>query len=361
MLFKITMINLKSLYIFLLALALNIFFFSTNKINANEKAFLIDEIQIFEQLENNFNKDILVNKGFKKAFNELISKLVHSKDLKKTKKIQLSEVKSMIESFSIKEEKFINNSYYLNLGVSFNKKKVFNYLELNNIFPSQIVKKKFLFIPIIIDRVEDDLLIFSNNPIYKYWNIENNKIFLIDYILPTEDLEDFNLIKKNNLDLENYDFKEILEKYYLDHSIIALISKDNDEIKILSKIYIEDKKVIKNNKFKKINFNNKENIETLIDKLKIIYEDLWKDHNIINTSIKLPLRIRVNNNNLNISIKFEETLNNIDLINNYYVNKFDKDYIFYEIIFNGTPKSFINIMKDQNYIFDTQKKIWILK
>ena len=359
--FKITMLKLKTLYIFLLVLALNIFFFSTNKINANEKAFLIDEIQIFEQLENNFNKDILVNKGFIKAFNELITKLVHSKDLNKTKNIQLSEVKSMIESFSIREEKFINNSYYLNLGVSFNKKKVFNYLELKNIFPSQIVKKKFLFIPVIIDQVEKNLLMFSDNPIYENWHIESNKILLIDYILPTEDLEDFNLIKKNSLDLENYDFKEIIEKYYLDHSIIALISEENDSIKILSKIYIEDKKIIKNDKFKKINFNNNESIKILIDELKIIYEDFWKDHNLINTSIKLPLRIRVDNKNLNISIKFEEILNSIDLINAYSVSKFNNDYIIYEIIFNGTHKSFINIMKDQNYNFDTQKKVWKLK
>ena len=35
----------------------------------------------------------------------------------------------MIESFSIKEEKFVNEVYHVNLGVSFNKKKVFNYLE----------------------------------------------------------------------------------------------------------------------------------------------------------------------------------------------------------------------------------------
>jgi hypothetical protein len=353
------MYYLKFLYIFFLVLALNIFFFSTT--NTNAKAFLIDEIQVSEKLENNFNKEALINQGFEKAFNELISTLVKSTDLNKTANTSLNKIKSMIETFTIKEEKFVNKVYYLNLGVSFNKKKIFSYLEKKNIFPSQIVKNKFLFIPIIIDQQNNDVLIFSNNPIYKSWNEVEKKHFLIQYLLATEDLEDFSLIKKNSLDLENYDFKEIIEKYYLDHSIVALISKDNDEIKILSKIYIEDKKVIKNNKFKKINFNNKENIQTLIDKLKIIYEDLWKDHNIINTSIKLPLRIRVNNNNLNISIKFEETLNNIDLINNYYVSKFDKDYIFYEIIFNGTPKSFINIMRDQNYIFDTQKKIWILK
>ena len=64
----------------------------------------------------------------------------------------LNEIKSMVETFSIKEEKFINQTYYLNLGVSFNKKRVFSYLEQKNIFPTQIIKEKFLFIPIIVDQ-----------------------------------------------------------------------------------------------------------------------------------------------------------------------------------------------------------------
>ena len=64
----------------------------------------------------------------------------------------------MIESFSIKEEKFIDEVYFVNLGVSFNKKKIFNYLQKKNIFPSMPVRKKILFIPVIIDENKKDLL-----------------------------------------------------------------------------------------------------------------------------------------------------------------------------------------------------------
>ena len=67
----------------------------------------------------------------------------------------------MIESFTIKEEKFIDETYYVNLGVIFNKKKIFNYLENKNVFPSIPKKKTFLFLPIIIDESEKDLLIIS--------------------------------------------------------------------------------------------------------------------------------------------------------------------------------------------------------
>ena len=353
------MFNQRFLYIFFLVLALNLSFFST--VNANAKAFFIDEIKISEKLENNFNKDILINKGFKKAFKKLMGKLIQSKDLDKVKSINLKKIKSMIDTFSIKEETFIKKSYNLNLGVSFNKKKVFNYLESKNIFPSQIIKEKFLFIPVIVDQSSTDLLVYSNNPIYRNWKKEDKGDYLIDYILPTEDLEDLNLIKKNYSDLENYDFEEIIKKYFLDNSIIALIFKDQNQIKILSKINIKDKKVIKSNSFNNIKLNNSEDINKLVDNLKIIYEDFWKENNLINTSIKLPLLIKVDNKNFNLSEKFEITLNKIDLISNYSISKFNKDFIYYEVIFNGTTKNFINLMKDQNYNFDTQKKTWILK
>ena len=46
-----------------------------------------------------------------KAFNELILLVVQTIDQEKTKNIRLNEIKGMIESFSIKEEKFIDEIY----------------------------------------------------------------------------------------------------------------------------------------------------------------------------------------------------------------------------------------------------------
>ena len=353
------MYYLKHLYIFFFILALNLSFFSTNKVYA--KAFLIQEIKISEKLENNFNKDILINRGFKNAFEELMTKLIQTKDLNKTKNISLNEIKSMIDTFSIKEERFVKNTYNLNLGVSFNKKKIFKYLNTKNVFPAQINEEKFLFIPIIIDQSNTNLLVFSNNPIYANWKKEDKKSYLINYILPTEDLEDLNLIKENYSQLENYNFEEIIKKYYLKNSIISLVFKDQNQIKILSKINIKDKKVIKSNSFENIKLNNPEDLKKLIDSLKIIYEDFWKENNLINTSIKLPLLIKIDNKNLDVSLKFEKTLDKIDLISDYSIVNFNKNFIFYEVIFNGSTKNFINIMSDRDYNFDTQKKTWILK
>ena len=96
-------------------------------------------------------------------------------------------------------------------------------MEKKNIFPSQIIKEKFLFIPVIINENGKSISIFSNNPIYDNWNKTNKRYQLINYLLPSEDLEDLNLIKEKLDIIETYDFNEITKKYFLNNSIISLI------------------------------------------------------------------------------------------------------------------------------------------
>ena len=347
----------KHLYIFFLILALSLSFFSTSK----AKEFFINDIEIKEKLENDFNKENLINKGFQEAFNELMTKLVQSKNLNEVKSNNLNQIKSMIETFTIEEEKFINKTYNLKIGVSFNKKKIFEYLSSKNVFPSEIKEEDFLFFPILLDQANDDILIYSNNSFYDNWNSVDNKNYLVNYILPTEDLEDLNLISKNYSEIENYNFENIIEKYSMQNSIVAIFFKDKKEIKVLSKINIKNKKVIKSNSFNNINLKDESELKKIIYELKIIYEDFWKEQNIINTSIKLPILIQLDAKNYDLSSKFEEILNEMDLVNNYSIISFNKDFIIYELIFNGTRKNFINIMQEQNFNFDTQNKVWILK
>jgi len=349
----------KFLYIFFVILSLNIFFFST--VNSEGKAFQIDNIEISRPFKINFNKNDVIDEGFRKAYSELISLIVKSSDQKKIKKIQLNEIKGMIESFTIKEEKFIDETYSVNLGVIFNKRKIFNYLENKNVFPSIPKKKTFLFIPIIIDESEKDLLIFYNNQIFDEWNKNQKKSHLLNYILPTEDLEELNLLKSKFENIEKYDFKEITKKYDLKDFIIALIFKNQNELRILSKINLNENTVIKNQTYENINFKNKEKLDQLIEDLKLIYEDYWKKENLINTSIKLILNIRANNLENNKISAFEKILNETDLIYDFFISKFDKNYTYYQIIFNGTPNVFLQNMSDKNYNFDTQNSIWILK
>ena len=359
MVFKNKIIYLKSLYIFFISLSLIIFFFSTAK--GEGKAFEIDNIKITTPFEMNFNKNKVIDDGFKKAFSQLMTLIVNSSEIKKVDRIKLNEIKGMIESFSIKEEKFINEVYYVNLGVSFNKKKIFNYLEKKNIFPSTPVEKKLLFLPIIIDENKKDLLVFSNNEFFNEWLNHNEDNHLIEYILPTEDLEDLNLLKEKYEILEQYDFKEITSKYDLNDSIVALIFKKEKEIRTLSRISIMGKVILKNQTFLESDIENSKQVERIIKSLKVVYEDYWKSFNQVNTSIKLPIYVKIENaNNLKIS-NFEKILNQTDLIYKFFISNYDKDFTYYQIIFNGTPGNFLETMSSNGYNFDTQKRIWALQ
>ena len=183
---------------------------------------------------------------------------------------------------------------------------------------------------------------------------------MIEYILPEEDLEDLNTIKEKYEFIEQYDFKEIIDKYDLNSSIVALIFKNENEIRILSRISDGDDTVLKNETFSQIKFNDENDIENLIVNLKTIYEDYWKNSNQINTSIRLIINIKIDSkNNLKIS-RFEKTLEENDLVYDYLVSKFDKDFTFYQIIFNSSPNIFLKNMEERGYKFNTQNRIWML-
>tara|TARA_B100001121_G_scaffold200039_1_gene174927 strand:- start:1273 stop:2352 length:1080 start_codon:yes stop_codon:yes gene_type:complete len=356
---KNIIIHSKILYIFFLFLSLNIFFFSTDKSKA--KSFDIDNIAISRPFEINFNKNEVIDDGFVKAYQNLIKLILNSTDQRRIQQIRLNEIKGMVESFSIKEEKFINEIYYVNLGVSFNKKKIFRFLEKNNIFPSIPSKKRIFFIPVLIDEEKKQLLIFSENKIFEQWNDDIKDFHLINYVLPTEDLEDLNLIRNKFEFIEEYDFKEIIDKYNLNDSIIALIFKGKNETRVLSKMNIQKNVTIKNQSFVDLDINNDLQIKKMVNQLKKIYEDYWKDSNQINTSIKLSINVKINNDdNLKI-INFEKKMIETDLIYDFFIKKFDKDFTYYQIIFNGTPSVFLKTMNENNYEFDTQNSIWLLK
>ena len=349
----------KILYIFFVFLSLTLFFFSTDKAEAN--SFSIDNIEISKPFEINFNKNKVIDEGFEKAFLELVSLITKTSDRNKIKKIKLNEIKSMVETFSIKEEKFIDEIYYLNLGVSFSRKKIFDYLEEKNIFPSIPIKENVILIPVIIDEVKNEVKMFSENSIFNSWNSTRSKFELLNYILPNEDLEDFNLIKKNIKNLESFDFKYIVQKYSISNYIVVIIFKNKNQIKLLNKINFNNQMTLKQIKFNEFDLNNQTEVIKLIEKLKINYENYWKSKNEINTSVKLSLNISIDNsNNININ-KFEKELSNMDLIYDFNIYKFDNKNNFYKVIFNGTHKKFLEEMKLKNFEFDTKKKIWTVK
>ena len=228
-------------------------------------------------------------------------------------------------------------------------------------FPSSIIKKDLIFFPIEVDEENNEIFLFSESQLFKNWNLKKEKYHQLNYILPNEDIDDYNLIKKNINNLMDFDFKKISKKYNFEDFIIMIVFKNNQDVRVLNQIVFNNNQNLKNFKFKNINLENSEDLEKFIKKQKTVFEDYWKLKNIINTSIKLDLTVSVDNSNIIQIDNFEETLSNIELINNFNIFKFDNKKNIYKIIFNGTRDQFLDVMKDYNFFFEIKNKIWVLK
>ena len=353
------LLRFQKVYIFFISFILFIIIFSTSYLQAN--TFKVPNIQISSAFKLNFNKSRVIDEGFQISFLNLLTMITTSGVKNKIKNIPIKELKSMIDSFTISDEKFINNEYFAKLETSFNKKKFLNYLERKNIFPSMPIKNKVLLIPILVDIETDNIYLFNENIFYKKWNDEKKNYQLLDYLLPSEDLEDLNKIQEMSNSIDNYDFLNLIKKYDLKDYIISIIYKNKNEIKILSKMNLNNSLKVNNQRYTNINLDNEKDFKKIIEELKIVYEDYWKKNNEINTSIKLPLTISIDSRKYKKIIQLEEVLNAMDLISYFYIIKFDNKIIQYRLIYNGSPKTFLNNMIKNNFDLVTENNIWIIR
>jgi hypothetical protein len=351
--------KLLNVYIYFILFSLLIVFFSTTYSNAN--AFKVSDIEISSPFELNFEKNSVIDKGFQTSFSDLISMITTSSDRKKIKNVSIKELKGMIDSFTISDEKFINNEYFANLETTFNKKKILIFLENKNIFPSIPQRNKVLLFPILVETKDNSIYLFNNNIFYDKWNEQKNSYDLLNYLLPSEDIEDLIELQKMSKDIETYDFSNLINKYDIEDSIILIIYKESNSIRTLSKVNLNNTLKIKNKNYPKIDIINEDDFSNIVKSLKQIYEDQWKKNNEINTSIKLPITISINSKKTKKIIEFERALDSIDLVSDFSVLNFNSDNIQYKITYNGTPNIFLNDMRKKNLELEMKNNMWSLK
>tara|TARA_B100001175_G_scaffold170306_1_gene144472 strand:+ start:13344 stop:14420 length:1077 start_codon:yes stop_codon:yes gene_type:complete len=344
------------LYIFFLILVFFFNEFSTNTVLS--KNYIVSDIKVEESYNINFDKSKVIDKAFNEAFKILTYKLVDNKERSKMKNISLKDKKSLIENFSIIEEKFINNKYIGQFNVQFNKKKIINYLNNKSIIPSSPNEIKIFLLPILIDTNLNEPYYLNQNIFYNNWNLNSKNYHLIKYVLPNEDIEDYYIIKNNIKNIENYNFKEITKKYNLHNEIIMIILKSNSGLRVFSKIKFGNINLISNSFYSLDSFEDEEKINNIIYDIKDNFEDRWKSVNKINQSIVLPIRLSVISSKTKFSDQLENYLSSIDLVSDFKIEIINNKEIIYKITFNGTPNKFLDIMSLYNIEIDTSKDIW---
>ena len=351
--------KLLNVYIYFILFSLLIVFFSTTYSNAN--AFKVSDVEISSPFELNFEKNSVIDKGFQTSFSDLISMITTSGDRKKIKNVSIKKLKGMIDSFTISDEKFINNEYFANLETTFNKKKILKFLENKNIFPSIPQRNKVLLFPILVETKDNNIYLFNNNIFYDRWNEQKNSYDLLDYLLPSEDIEDLVELQNKYKNIETYDFSNLINKYDIEDSIILIIYKESNSVRTLSKVNLNNTLKIQNKNYPKIDIINEDNFSNIVKSLKQFYEDQWKKNNEINTSIKLPITISINSKKTKKIIELERVLDSIDLVSDFNILNFNSESIQYKITYNGTPNIFLNDMKKKNLELEMKNNMWIVK
>jgi len=359
MLFINKLKKFKKIYLIIITSVLFLNTFLISEIQA--VSFKISEIEITEAFNLNFNKRKVFDKAFKAAFDQLILMTTKSSYKKRLNQTSIENIKNLINSFNVSDEKFINNKYYAKFNVNFDKRKTLKFFENKHIFPSIPKKIDVLFIPVLINSKSEKLIMFNENPIFINWNKNVKASDLINYILPNEDIEDRIILEANLKTIEDYNFEEIIKKYAIENFIINIIYQNENNLKVLSKIKLDDNYKVVNSNYSNIDLENEELRKNFIYKLKDIYEDDWKDLNIINTSIKLPVTMSLLSKDINKIKLFESLMNNLDLVSNFDILSFNNKKIYYKIIYNGTPKKLLTVIKNSGLEVENDNKNWNIK
>ncbi len=347
------------LYFFFLLFILVFIKFSTAIVLADN--YIVKNIKIKEQYDINFNKDKVINKGFEKGFKTLISKIVESKDKKLFKDIPNNKISSLIDNFSITNEKFVNNNYEVDFEVKFDKKKLLSFIREKNVISSVPKDTDVLFIPILIDTQNNEIKFFDENYFYNNWNNINKNYFLLNYNLPDENIENFRFFQRIKNNIENNDLSEITNKYNFENIFVVIFYKNKKNLQIFSKISFSNSNFKFNLNEKNINHEDNETLDQIILNLKNLYEDKWKLINKINTSITIPVKISIKNSNFIISDKLENILNQSDFVYEYEIEKMNSEEIIYKIIYNNNPEKFLNTLKVNDININSSSDIWYIE
>ena len=134
---------------------------------------------------------------------------------------------------------------------------------------------------------------------------------------------------------------------------------------ILKKIYIktiiQGKRISKSKTFSKQNLTRKEYREKIIIDLKEELINLVKSKNLIDIRTPSFLNVRLillKNSNL---VELKSRVKNIDLIENIFVSRFNKDYMDLRIKYLGKLDKMINQLKKENINLQLIDEKWIIK
>ena len=322
-----------------------IILFKTGNVLSSNGLFNVNNIEISKEISQNREK--LVNQAFLKGFDKLIHRLLLEADYRKISNTNLKQIKELISHYqivSLNEKE--NKNKNLKANIFFDKDRIHNFFYKRNILYSDIVNTEVILFPLLIK--EKKYFIYTQNYFYENWNNENDDN-LIEYTLPSENIENIQKINSNKNNIYNLKTADFFKEYETENIVFANIDIRKNNAEIFLSTRIEGKKINKRLSIdEKKDFNQKEFYNKIISEINNLVRDLIKSENLIDVRTPSFLNVKIKLNNKSNLVKFNNRLEKIDLIDEYYVQQLNKDYILVKIKYLGKIKKIINKLKDQN-------------
>ena len=321
-----------------------IILFKTETVLSDNNIFNVNNIEISK--ETSKNKEKLISDAFKKAFDELINRLLLEEDYKRISKTNLEQIRKLISYYQIISENENKENNNVKINVFFDKDKMHDFFYGRNILYSDIINTEVILFPLL--KKEDQYFIYTQNYFYENWNEEKSDN-LIQYILTTENIENIQRINLNKDNIYKIEVSDFFKEHETDNIVFANIEIKKDTAEVFLNTRIEGKKINKNLSIKnKNNLNKKEFYREIIFEINGIIRDLIKSQNLIDVRTPSFLNVEIKLNKKSNLVEFSNRLNKIDLIDNFYVQKLNKDYVLVKIKYLGKINKIINKLKDQN-------------
>ena len=321
-----------------------IILFKTETVLSDNNIFNVNNIEISK--ETSKNKEKLISDAFKKAFDELINRLLLEEDYKRISKTNLEQIRKLISYYQIISEDENKENNNLKINVSFDKDKMHDFFYSKNILYSDIINTEVILFPLL--KKKEQYFIYTQNYFYENWNEEKSDN-LIQYILTTENIENIQRINLNKDNIYKIEVSDFFKEHETDNIVFANIEVKKDTAEVFLNTRIEGKKINKNLSIKnKENLNKKEFYREIIFEINNIIRDLIKSQNLIDVRTPSFLNVEIKLNKKSNLVEFSNRLNKIDLIDNFYVQKLNKDYVLVKIKYLGKINKIINKLKDQN-------------
>ena len=311
-----------------------VFLFKTGNVFSDRNIFYVDNIIV--ESNNNQKKERLLNKAFQEGFKKLIKRILLKKDQKTVLQTSLEEVKKMVSTYQVQDSKDLSKTNELTVNLFFDRKRMNNFFYSKGISYADISKTNLVFFPVLVE--DNNLYLFSNNYFFKNWNIdekEKNNEF-VDYILPVENLEDIQFIERNRGNLESIDPKEMLSNYDIENYMFLVIKIFDEKIDIFLKGTFSDNNIVKNFDIYNPNSNDREvDFQSFIKTIKDEINEIWKSQNLIDNRIPSFLTITTDIKKQDDLLKIQKVLQDIELIENFYVLELTKNYARIRIKYLG--------------------------